>query len=93
LIGLGGTINLAVQWQIYDQIVRPEAVVTQDKTLLREGNGTSYPGLLRDGLPIMLNVGVEIRVVAERPNGWAKIQTDTGDTGWIPRSSLVFVCP
>jgi hypothetical protein len=88
LSGAGAT---AVQWQEYDWSLRPEAVVTRNGVTLREGNGTSYPPHERNGLPIVLNAGVEVRVLSERPNGWAKVQLDNGETGWVPRGELLFV--
>ncbi len=90
LSGVGAT---AARWQEYDRSLRPEAVVSRNGVTFREGNGMSYPARERNGLPIVLNAGVEVRVLAERPNGWAKVQLDNGDTGWVPRSELLFVWP
>lgn len=90
LSGAGATL---AQWQEHDRSLRPEAVVSRNGVNLREGNGMSYPPRDRNGLPILLNAGVEVRVLTERPNGWAKVLLDNGETGWVPRSELLFVWP
>lgn len=91
LIVLSGSLEVTYRWGEYDRSVRPEAVVKRNGVILREGNGATYPALLRNNLPVILNAGVEVRILTERPNGWVKVRLDTGDMGWIPSETLVVI--
>jgi uncharacterized protein YgiM (DUF1202 family) len=59
-------------------------VVAQDNVLLRTGNGLSYPA--RYDTP--LNRGVEARLLLRRDD-WLKVELGGGETGWLPRSSVL----
>ncbi|HQR06807.1 MAG TPA: SH3 domain-containing protein [Gemmatales bacterium] len=69
----------------------PTAVVKYQATLLREGNGLSYPVLVRDQSRIALAAGVEARLLAERSNGWVQIQLSDGSVGWVPTEVVYLV--
>lgn len=87
-MGLGclatSLILLAGVW-IYDSKVhKPVAVITQDETYLRKGNGFAYPRLEERPLA----QGAEAEVLASR-NGWLKIELASGVTGWIPEKAAI----
>ena len=64
------------------------AVLKYQGTLLREGNGLSYPTVVRDHSRISLAAGVEVLVLAERNNGWVQLQLVDGTVGWVPTESV-----
>ena len=66
--------------------LKPEVLVVDIK--LREGNGLSYPAVVRDQLRITLSTGVEALLLAERDNGWVQIQLADGTVGWTPTESV-----
>lgn len=67
---------------------RPAAVLKYQGTLLRQGNGLSYPAVVRDNARISLAAGVEVLVLAERNNGWVQIQLADGTVGWAATESV-----
>ena len=66
----------------------PAAVVKYQGTSLREGNGLSYPAVVRDQTRIYLAAGVEARLLAERSNGWVQVQLADGTVGWMPTEAV-----
>ena len=70
---------------------RPAAVLKYQGTVLREGNGLSYPVVVRDNARISLAAGVEVLVLAERNNGWVQLQLAGGTVGWAPTESVYLV--
>jgi uncharacterized protein YgiM (DUF1202 family) len=67
---------------------RPGGVLKSQGTVLREGNGLSYPMVTRDNARISLAAGVEVLVLAKRSNGWVQIQLADGTVGWAPTDSV-----
>jgi tetratricopeptide (TPR) repeat protein len=67
----------------------PLAVVSTDSTLLRKGNGLSYPPQEINSAPVRLNRGVEARVLTRRDNGWVQIELANGLIGWVPRDRVL----
>jgi hypothetical protein len=67
------------------------AVVKTDATILRQGNGLSYPPHLYQGLPIRLAAGVEATVRAQRSNGWVQVLLPNEKIGWVPSDSVYFI--
>ncbi len=81
----------ALMWLVLLPVMtetRPAAVLKYQGTLLREGNGLSYPAVLRDHARIGLAAGVEVLVLAEGSNGWVQIQLADGTVGWTPTESV-----
>ena len=70
---------------------QPWTVLKYQGTLLREGNGLSYPVIVRDRSRINLAAGVEARLLAERSNGWVQIQLSDGSVGWVPTTAVYVV--
>lgn len=69
--------------------LRPLAIVAVDGVILRQGNGTSYAAVTNGELPVVLNRGVELHVLQERKNQWARVRLADGRTGWVPASQLL----
>jgi tetratricopeptide (TPR) repeat protein len=69
------------QWHDTEQ---PLVVIAADGVLLRKGNGLAYP--LRYDTP--LNRGVEARLRVARGD-WLHIELSGGETGWVPRASVL----
>lgn len=69
----------------------PIAVVKLQGTQMREGNGVSYPVVMRDKALLKLAAGVEARLLAERSNGWVQLQLPDGTVGWTPADSVYLV--
>jgi hypothetical protein len=67
----------------------PLAVVASDQTVLRQGNGNSYPAAEKNGVPIVLNRGVELRVQHRRKNGWLQVSLGDGALGWVPEKNVL----
>jgi hypothetical protein len=63
---------------------QPLAVIARDDVVLRKGNGEGY--LPRHNLPV--NRGVEARLLFERDD-WVQIELSGGETGWVPRASVL----
>jgi uncharacterized protein YgiM (DUF1202 family) len=40
---------------------------------------------------VKLAEGVEARLLAERDNGWVKIELVQGISGWVPREGVIVV--
>jgi hypothetical protein len=77
-------------------------VIKTDATILRQGNGLSYPPHFYQGLPIRLAVGVEATVRAKRNNGWIQVVLSPSPQpspsggegrmiGWVPSDSVYFI--
>jgi hypothetical protein len=79
-----------LQWMI-----RPShehfIVIKNDATILRLGNGLSYPPHVYQGLPIRLTSGVEATVRAQRSNGWIQIVLPGEKMGWVPSDAVYFI--
>jgi len=69
----------------------PIVVVKYQGTPLREGNGLSYPVVVREQARINLAAGVEARLLAERTNGWVQVQLSDGTVGWMPTETVYLV--
>jgi len=69
----------------------PMAVILQPGLVMRQGNGLSYEMTRWNDQPLKLAEGVEARWIAERDNGWVKIEIQEGLTGWVPRDGLILV--
>jgi hypothetical protein len=65
--------------------------VRLDGTVLRQGNGLSYPPHTHQGLPIRLAAGVEAVVRTRRPNEWVQLELPGGHVGWVPQDAVYFV--
>lgn len=63
-------------------------VVVREQCVPHIGNGTSYPVVLKDGKPVVVYPGQELRALAQRANGWVYIRWDDENRGWIPKSAL-----
>lgn len=64
---------------------RPLVVVRRD-TVLRRGNGDSFPARFDSRLP----AGVEARVLSTR-GGWVQVELARGSAGWLPEDSILGV--
>ena len=64
------------------------AAVLKSQSMLREGNGASYPLVTREGTPLLLAAGVEAQLLAERSNGWAQLKLTDGTVGWVPTDTV-----
>jgi hypothetical protein len=74
----------AGQLQASDEAQRPLVVIASDGVLLRRGNGATYPS--RYETPV--NRGVEARLLFDRGK-WLKIELAGGESGWVPRASVI----
>jgi hypothetical protein len=70
---------------------QPAAVVRLDGTVLRHGNGLSYPPHGHQGVPIRLAAGVEAVVRTQRANGWVQLELPGGTIGWVPQDAVYLV--
>ncbi len=61
----------------------PLAIVSENGTPLRRGNGKEFALRLNEKLP----AGVEVRVLAER-GGWLQVQLAGGEIGWLDSAQL-----
>lgn len=66
-------------------------VIKTDASILRQGNGLSYPPHLYQGLPIRLAAGVEAIVRTQRDNGWIQVILPGEKIGWVPSDSVYFI--
>lgn len=69
----------------------PMVVVKYQGTQLREGNGLSYPVVVREQARINLAAGVEAQLLAERNNGWVQMQLTDGTVGWAPTEAVYLI--
>lgn len=69
----------------------PIAVIQQPGLVMRQGNGLSYEICRWNDQSVKLAEGVEARLIAERDNGWVKIELKQGLTGWVPRDGVILV--
>lgn len=67
----------------------PMAVIHQPGLVMRQGNGLSYEVCQWNEQPVKLAEGVEARWIAERENGWVKIELEHGLIGWVPRDGII----
>ncbi len=72
---------------------RPIAVVIDNGTFLRKGNGASYPAVELKGVEIKLARGVEARVRSRRPNGWVQLEFPDGLVGWVHAEQVLIDQP
>lgn len=74
-------------WRIATE--RPPAVaILSADTVLRRGNGVSYPPRLTEVLPR----GAELRPVGER-GGWVQVELPGGAVGWVERTKVLSAIP
>jgi hypothetical protein len=91
---VGGVVLLLVAgawWQTDRERRRdrdtPVAVLSAD-TVLRTGNGPSFPARLEAALPR----GAEVRELGRR-GGWVQVQLPGGAVGWVPESAVLSADP
>jgi hypothetical protein len=63
-------------------------IVLTEGSLLRTGNGLSYPVRTHQGVPIRLTAGVEGVVRTVRSNGWMQLELPGGQLGWVPEGAV-----
>lgn len=80
---LGFLAVLLAAWQISIPDPKP-LVILSAETVLRKGNGPSYPARIVEPLPR----GTELREVSRR-GGWVQVEVPGGATGWIDESSAL----
>lgn len=86
LVGAAGLASW-VWWeerQLAEQDRLPLAIVAENGTPLRRGNGAEFSLRLNEKLP----AGVEVRVLAER-GGWLQVQLAEGEIGWVDGAQVV----
>ena len=89
-IGILGLIGFAAwEWKCErerneDRIDLP--CVVHEESVLRTGNGETYP----PRLPASIPAGTEVRRVAER-GGWVQIRMESGEIGWLTEPQLLAV--
>lgn len=71
--------------QQHQENARPLVVVRRD-TVLRRGNGDSFPPRFDSRLP----AGVEARILSTR-GGWVQVELAGGAAGWLPEDSILDV--
>ena len=64
--------------------VEPLPVVVVSETILREGNGHTYPARVVEMLPR----GAEVRELARR-GGWMQVEIPGGAVGWVPLAAVI----
>jgi hypothetical protein len=70
---------------------RPLAIIKVPGTLVRQGNGLSYPVLSRQGIMLELAAGVEAEYLGQRENGWVQLRLRDGIQGWVPLDGVYLV--
>jgi hypothetical protein len=70
---------------------RPLAIIKVPGTLVRQGNGLSYPVQTRQGMLLELAAGVEAEYLGQRDNGWVQLRLRDGIQGWVPLDGVYLV--
>lgn len=76
-------VGVVVDRQSQSEREHPVVVVAAD-TLLRTGNGTSFPPRIESPLPR----GAEVRELGRR-GGWVQVELPGGAVGWLPDASVL----
>ena len=82
-LGVFGWCSLAFVMPRADR--EPFAVVSGERVVLRAGNSDFYE--MRSLAP--LPIGTELTVLGQR-GGWLRVRSESGESGWIPESSVIF---
>jgi hypothetical protein len=77
VLGTGGLGSAC--WELTSDRLWPAGVVCSEGTVLREGNGPSFPAVRSQRLP----PGCEFRVL-QHTGSWQQIELCDGTVGWIP---------
>lgn len=70
---------------------RPLVIIKVPGTLVRQGNGLSYPVQTRQGMLLELAAGVEAEYLGQRDNGWVQLRLRDGIQGWVPLDGVYLV--
>jgi hypothetical protein len=81
---LGLVFVLIATLMIQAELRQPVVSVIATPTVLRTGNGASFPARL----PSTLNPGTEVRWLHER-GGWVQVELDPSVLGWVPKTALL----
>ena len=82
--GAIGFVTAAVLFARIRTSPEPLPVVVVTDTILREGNGHTYPARVAETLPR----GAELRELARR-GGWLQVEIPGGTVGWVPLISVI----
>ncbi len=75
-------------WADGEEARAPVVVVAGDGTVLRRGNGSSYPPACES----VLQRGIEARKLFQRGD-WLQIELASGEIGWVPRQAVLLGRP
>ncbi len=75
--------GISLRWQVYDEAVRPPAVIVARDVPLRLGRGEGADLALRQPL----GPGIEVRIL-ERRGDWVRVRLPNDQVGWVPASAV-----
>lgn len=75
--------GLSLRWQLYDEAVRPPAVVIARDVPLRLGRGEGSDLALKQPL----GPGVEVRILETRGD-WVQVRLPNDQVGWLPAGAV-----
>lgn len=85
-------LGLANSLTVYVELNRegrtPAAVMVMSNTVLRQGRGENYEPILKQSL----GSGVEVTVLDRRAD-WCEVRLVSGQTGWLPISTVAIITP
>ncbi len=81
--GAFGFATAAILFALIRTPPEPLPIIVVTDTILREGNGHTYPARLAETLPR----GAELRELARR-GGWLQVELPGGTVGWVPSEAF-----